>query len=77
MIVTIYSAPNCPKCSILKTVCEAYEVKTEVKVLDVDYTPEEFQELMPGIREIPQVFENGIRIGGLEDFKQHLIERNK
>lgn len=74
MTVTIYSAVNCPKCTMLKNVCDAYGVETEVKVLDVDYTSEEFQKLMPGVREIPQVFEDGIRIGGLEDFKRHLIK---
>lgn len=72
--VTIYSAEDCPKCLTVKNMCEAYSINASVKVLGVDYTQEEFQKLMPGIREIPQIFVNGKRLGGLEQFKRHLIQ---
>ena len=72
--VVIYSAEDCPKCTTVKKYVEAYNINATVKVLGVDYTQDDFQQLMPGIREIPQVYINGERLGGLEQFKRHLIK---
>lgn len=70
---TVYVTPNCPRCKTLDTVCSAYNIETQKKEVGVDITEEEFKQLMPDVREVPQVWQGDKRIGGLDEFKRHLI----
>lgn len=70
--LTVYTRDNCPNCIVLKNVLNAYSIEHTVKKIGVDITLQEFSNIAPGVREVPQVFKDGVRIGGLEDFKQYL-----
>lgn len=70
---TVYSKSDCPNCQTVKTVMSMNGITFEEKEVGKDITIEEFTSIAPGIREMPQVFKGGQRIGGLNDFKAHLI----
>lgn len=71
---TVYSKPNCPNCDTVKAVMSMNDISFQEKVVGEDITIEEFMQAVPGAREMPQVFKDDQRIGGLNDFKAHLVE---
>lgn len=71
---TVYSKPNCPNCQIVKSVMSMNDLAYQEKVVGEDLTVEEFMQAVPGAREMPQVFKGDVRIGGLNDFKAHLVK---
>jgi len=47
-----------------KKLCEQRGLEYEYKLLDADFTSEEFFEKFPGARTFPQIIMNGEKIGG-------------
>jgi glutaredoxin len=78
MDIVIYSKPNCPWCVKAKELMKKLDLKYDEKILDVDYTREELRELVNGSAPVsmtppltvPQIFVDGHRIGGYEDFAE-------
>lgn len=73
MKVKIYSKPNCPWCVKAKELMNKIGVDYEELVLDVDYKREDLRELVPENLPltVPQIFIDGKRIGGYEDFAEY------
>ena len=63
-MIEIYGKPRCPFCDRAKALCEQKGLDYEYKLLDADYTSEEFFELFPGARTFPQIIMNEEKIGG-------------
>lgn len=70
---TVYSKQDCPNCTTVKTVMSMNGLEFTEKEVGKDISVEEFMAVSQGAREMPQVFQGDKRIGGLNDFKQHLI----
>jgi len=71
----IYSKPNCSFCIKAKELLKAKELPFEEFVLDVGqvkdfngnyFTVPQLQALVPGVRTVPQIFEDGKLIGGFD-----------
>ena len=63
-MITIYGMSICSFCTQAKNLCEQKGLDYEYKMLDADYTSDEFFETFPGARTFPQIIMNGEKIGG-------------
>lgn len=72
MDIIIYSKPNCPWCVKAKELMNKLGMKYDEKKLDEDYTRDDLRLLVPENLPltVPQIFVNGNRIGGYEDFAE-------
>lgn len=72
MEVVIYSKPNCPWCVKAKELMNKLGMKYDEKKLDEDYTRDYLRLLVPENLPltVPQIFVNGNRVGGYEDFAE-------
>ena len=78
--VEIYTSPSCPYCVRAKTLLDKKSVSyTEVRV---DQNPQTFEEMVRrsnGKRTVPQIFINGVNVGGFDDLwnleKQGKLDR--
>lgn len=73
MLIEVYSKDFCPFCDSAKELLKdkGYEY-TEIKI-GRNITREDFLEKFPGVRTVPQILINGIRIGGYDDLKVHSL----
>ena len=63
MNITIYTKNGCPNCVAAKQLLKSKSMGyTE---LNVEYNPALLDDLPPGVRQMPQIFYKGERIGGL------------
>ena len=70
--VEIFTGPGCAYCEAAKDLLRQNDVPfTERDVSDADVLAV-FQESLPRVRSIPQVFADGEHIGGLDDLKLRL-----
>ncbi|USV41070.1 glutaredoxin [Xanthomonas phage BUDD] len=69
----IYSKDACPNCVTAASLAEAKGVEFKVLKLDKDYTREDLFSKAPSARAVPQVFKDGVLIGDLAAFRQHLV----
>ncbi len=75
MNITIYSKSNCPNCDMAK-----HNLKTlGIPFAEVDAekpgTIEALIAMWPDARQMPQIFIDGQRIGGLAGLKKYLIDK--
>lgn len=72
MEVVIYSKPNCNWCVKAKELMNKLGMKYDEKKLDEDYTRDYLRLLVPENLPltVPQIFVNGNRVGGYEDFAE-------
>lgn len=69
---TIYGKTNCAQCDAAKRFLTSRGVDFEYKTFGVDYTMDELMEL-PGVtREMPQIYKNGTRVGGVSQLIQQI-----
>ncbi len=64
MKVVIYSKPNCPYCTMAKSLAEQRGAEVEYKMLGDDFDGKELMETFPGARTFPQIILDGEKIGG-------------
>lgn len=78
----VYSKPNCPYCVRAKELLTLKGLPFEVLDLDVGqvkdingsyYTVPQLQKLVPGARTVPQIFEDGVLIGGFDALQRHFM----
>ena len=72
MNITIYSKPNCSWCVKAKELMNKLHLKYDEKKLNEDYQREYLRALVPENLPltVPQVFVDGNRVGGYEDFAE-------
>ncbi len=71
--VTVFSRPGCPYCAEAKSMLDEAGIAYEEMVLNRDYS-EATLRAVSGEATVPQVFVNGVRIGGSEHLAQWLNE---
>lgn len=68
-MLTIYSKDNCQQCNMAKMLCDMKGIEYQVKMLDVDYTREDLQALVPSARMFPVIFKGEDVVGSLNELK--------
>lgn len=68
----VYGQPNCPGCNTAKKLLEGRNF--EYKEIGTDLTKEQFFELFPGARSVPQIVLNRMHIGGVSELRKMLID---
>lgn len=63
MNMVIYTKSNCPNCVTAKALLKSKGL--EYKEFNVEYNLALLDDLPPGVRQMPQIFYKGERIGGL------------
>lgn len=69
---TIYSKPNCSFCLQAKQLLEMEQLPFEYKNLGTHYDLDELMTLSPDAKSFPQVFKDGVLIGGYNDLVEYL-----
>lgn len=65
MNITLYTKSACPNCVSAKNLLKAKGLTYSEVNLDIDTERAAFTEQHPGVRQMPQVFIDGQRVGGL------------
>ena len=65
MNITIYTKSNCPNCTTAKQLLKSKGLEYEERDMDMPQNAFEFYATFPDIRQMPQIFIDGQRIGGL------------
>ena len=73
-MVEIWGKSDCIYCEKIKQFCETMELNYNYKTLNIDYSREEFLEMFPGVRTVPQVKVNGTFVGGYSEFISYVEE---
>ena len=63
MNMVVYTKSNCPNCTTAKQLLK--DKKMNYDEFNVEYNPALLDDLPPGVRQMPQIFYKGERIGGL------------
>ena len=74
MKAEIYSKTNCTFCD--KAKMRLANENPKIRMLDEDYTREDFFKKFPTARTFPQIIVDGEKIGGFTEFKA-LVEASK
>ena len=72
---TIYSKPNCSYCLQAKQLLEMEQLPFEYKNLGTHYSLDELMTLSPDAKSFPQVFKDGVLIGGYSELVEHLKQQ--
>lgn len=76
-VAEVWSQTNCPACNEAKRLLERKGVLIVEKMLGVNgYTKKELIEKVPDARSVPQIFLDGLYIGGLNELKRKLANDN-
>ena len=70
---TIYSKPSCGYCSQAKDLLEQNKLEFEYKQLGTHYSLDELMTLAPNAKSFPQVFKDGVLVGGYSDLCEYLL----
>ena len=65
MNITIYTKANCPNCVVAKQLLQAKDIPYVEIDGEAEVVREWFARDYPGVRQMPQIFVNGQRVGGL------------
>ena len=73
----VWSQTNCPACSEAKRLLDLHGVQIEERMLGINgYTKKDLIELVPDARSVPQIFIDGVYVGGLQELKRKLANDN-
>lgn len=73
MNITIYTKRNCPNCVAAKQLLKSKGLEySEINIDEGPVTRESFMSAYPEARQMPQIFVNGHRIGGLEGLRANM-----
>ena len=72
----VWSQINCPACIEAKRLLDSKGIPYQVKMLGVDVTKKDLIEVVPQARSVPQIFVDGVYVGGLQELKQKLAHDN-
>jgi glutaredoxin 3 len=65
MKIEVFTKPNCPNCVTAKQLLKAKGMEYREINLDSDALRAEFMSAYPDARQMPQIFFDGQRVGGL------------
>lgn len=73
----VWSQTNCPACTEAKRLLDMHGVQIEERMLGINgYTKKDLIELVPDARSVPQIFLDGVYVGGLQELKRKLANDN-
>ena len=72
---TIYSKPSCGYCLQAKQLLEMEQLLFEYKQLGTHYDLDELMTLSPNAKSFPQVFKDGVLVGGFSDLVEYLKQQ--
>jgi glutaredoxin 3 len=73
----VWSQTNCPACTEAKRLLDLHGVQIEERMLGINgYTKKELIEAVPHARSVPQIFLDGVYVGGLQELKRKLANDN-
>ena len=76
-IAEVWSQTNCPACTEAKRLLDLHGVTIVEKMLGVNgYTKKDLIDVVPHARSVPQIFVDGVYVGGLQELKQKLANDN-
>lgn len=71
MNAIIWSTPTCSYCKSAKAELTSRGIAYEERMLEVDWTKEQLQEAVPNAQKVPQIFIDGIYVGGYNDLMSY------
>ena len=72
---TIYSKPNCSFCLQAKELLEQNNLDFEYLQLGTHYNLDVLMTLAPNAKSLPQVFKDGVLVGGYSDLVEYLKQQ--
>lgn len=73
----VWSQTNCPACTEAKRLLEHRGVRIVEKMIGVNgYTKKDLIDVVPEARSVPQIFLDGVYVGGLLELKRKLANDN-
>ena len=73
----VWSQTNCPACTEAKRLLERRGVTITEKMLGINgFTKKDLIEKVPDARSVPQIFVDGVYVGGLNELKRKLANDN-
>ena len=69
MKALVWSKLNCPFCDRAKALLEMKGIEYEERRIGVNWTKEQLLESVPTARTVPQIFLDGVYVGGYEQLK--------
>lgn len=72
MKAIIWSKYHCTFCDQAKALLKQQEIPFEEKKIGDGYSKEELLEAVPTARTVPQIFIDGVLIGGFNELREHL-----
>lgn len=70
----IWSKYDCPFCDQAKALLQLKGIEFEERKIGDGYTREDLLEAVPTARTVPQIFLDGILIGGFTELRKHFDE---
>jgi glutaredoxin 3 len=75
MKALIWSKYNCTYCDQAKALLKQKGIEFEERKIGVGYTKEDLLAEIPTARTVPQIFLDGVYVGGFTELKQQLIRQ--
>lgn len=73
MKAIVWSTPTCSFCVRAKAELNKRGIEFEERILGIDWTKEQLQEMVPNARTVPQIFIDGIYVGGYTELMGYKI----
>lgn len=67
----VWSKDNCPLCNKAFALLDSKGIDYEVRKIGSEWTREELLEAVPNARTVPQVFLDGVYLGGFTELQNH------
>lgn len=77
MNIIVYSKSNCPNCTTAKALLDSKGLDFIERSIEDQEWRDVFTRQYPDIRQMPQIFINGQRVGGLAGLQQALNQMGK
>lgn len=74
MNIIVYSKSNCPNCTTAKALLDSKGLDFIERSIEDQEWRDVFTRQYPDIRQMPQIFINGQRVGGLAGLQQALTQ---
>jgi glutaredoxin 3 len=76
-LAQVWSQTNCPACTEAKRLLDLHGIVVEERMLGINgYTKKDLIEAVPQARSVPQIFVDGVYVGGLQELKRKLANDN-
>jgi glutaredoxin 3 len=75
--IIVYSKSNCPNCTTAKALLDSKGLDFIERSIEEQEWRDVFTRQYPDIRQMPQIFINGQRVGGLAGLQQALNQLGK